>query len=344
MKKTTLKDIAKQCNVSISTVSKALNNSDEISEETRFKIQEYARSVNYKPNLNALSLKNSRTRTIGILIPDMLNYFHAQVLKGIEKTAIEHNYKVIICITNDSFSKEKETLEMLSNGSVDGFIVSLAEETELKQDVGHFSKTIDFNLPVVMFDRVANEIMCDKVITNNFEAAKIAVKQLVNSGCKSIAFASAISHLKVSQDLYRGYKEGLLETGLIINDALIVNTRVDHYSGYESMLQPLFEQGSIDAILATNEEVALAAMKIALRKGMKIPENFSAIGFTNGVLARHSNPRLSTISQHGEIMGATATSLLINRLESDNEQPIKIKLIETHIVERDTTIPVKVSS
>ena len=125
MKKTTLKDIAKQFNVSISTVSKALSDSEEISEATRKKIKEYAKKVNYRPNLNALSLKNKRTKTIGILVPDMLNYFLAQVLKGIEKTAIENAYKVVICITNDSHNKEKEIIEMLSNGSVDGFIISI---------------------------------------------------------------------------------------------------------------------------------------------------------------------------------------------------------------------------
>ena len=345
MKKATLKDIAEKFNVSISTISKALKDSEEISETTRKRIQEYAKLINYKPNLNALSLKRSKTKTIGILIPDMLNYFHAQVLKGIEKTALKHDYKVIICITNDSYSKEVETLEMLSNGSVDGFILSIAEETELSKQFEHFKEILTFKLPIVMFDRVANGIQCDKVITNNYEAAKTAVKRLVDSGCKHIGFASSINHLKVSQDMYKGYQEGLRLQGLEVNEDLIVNTREDHYSGYEAILKPLLDH-KIDSIIATNEEVALAIMKLALKAGKRIPEDFSAIGFTNGILARHSYPKLSTISQHGEIMGTTAAEMLIDRLESKAEEApeIKTRVIETHIVERKSTLPIQVNS
>ena len=343
MKKVTLKDIAKKFNVSISTVSKALNDSEEISEATREKIKEYAKEINYRPNLNALSLKNRRTRTIGILVPDMLNYFLAQVLKGIEKTALKYNYKVVICITNDSHNKEIEIIEMLSNGSVDGFIISIAEETELNKEFTHFKNALAFNLPIVMLDRVANGVNCDKVITNNREAGKKAVERLAESGCKNIAFASAIPHLKVSQDLLKGYYDGINNLGRTINENQIINIREDHYSGYENMLLPLFEDNAIDGIVATNEGVALAAMKIAYKKGKTIPEDFSAIGFTNGILARHSNPKLTTVSQHGETMGTAATKMLIERLENpDEEKEFKTKVIKTDIVERNSTRPVKV--
>lgn len=343
MKKTTLKDIAKKFNVSVSTISKALKDSDEISETTRKKIQEYAKEINYKPNLNALSLKNRRTKTIGILVPDMLNYFLAQVLKGIEKIAIKNGYKVVICITNDSYDKEVETIEMLSNGSVDGFIVSIAEETELNKEFEHFNDALAFKLPIVMIDRVANGVQCDKVITNNREAALKAVKRLHQSGCNHIGFASSNSHLKVSQDLYKGYYDGIYEIGKEIDQNLIVNTREDHYSGYENILMPLFQDGKIDGIVATNEAVALAAMKIALKQGKRIPQDFSAIGFTNGILARHSNPKLTTVSQHGEIMGITAAEMLIDRLENTaEEKDFKTKMIKTDIVERNSTLPLKV--
>jgi len=343
MKKTTLKDIAKKFNVSISTISKALKDSAEISEVTRKKIQEYAKEINYKPNLNALSLKNRRTKTIGILVPDMLNYFLAQVLKGIEKTAIKHDYKVVICITNNSYNKEVETIEMLSNGSVDGFIISIAEETEINKEFNHFNDALAFSLPIVMLDRVANGVNCDKVITNNREAGEKAVERLKQSGSKHIGFASSISHLKVSQDLLKGYNDGIINSGTEVNKNLIVNTKEDHYSGYEKILAPLFEDGKIDGLVATNEAVALAAMKIALKKGKKIPQDFSAIGFTNGVLARHSNPKLTTVSQHGETMGIAATEMLIERLEnSDVEKEFKTKVIKTDIVERNSTQPIKV--
>jgi len=343
VKKTTLKDIAKKFNVSISTVSKALNDSEEIGEVTRNKIKEYAKEINYKPNLNALSLKNRRTRAIGILVPDMLNHFLAQVLKGIEKTAIEHKYKVVICITNNSYAKEVETIEMLSNGSVDGFIISIAEETEISKEFNHYNDALAFNLPIVMLDRVANGVNCDKVITNNRKAGQQAVERLAKSGCKNIAFASSISHLKVSQDLLKGYYDGINDIGRNVNENNIVNLVEEHYSGYENMLLPLFQDNTIDSLVTTNEGVALAAMKIAHKKGMVIPDDFSAIGFTNGILARHSNPKLTTVSQHGETMGIAAAEMLIYRLENpDKEKDFKTKVIKTDIVERNSTSPVKI--
>lgn len=342
MKKATLKDIAEKFEVSISTISKALRDSDEISEATRLKVQEYAKLINYRPNLNALSLKNRKTRTIGILIPDMLDYFLAQALKGIEKVALEEGYRVVICITNDSFAKEVETIEMLSNGSVDGFIVSISEETELKRDFSHLKDTISFNLPIVMLDRVADIEKCDKVITDNHEAAEDAVKKLAKSGCKHIGFASSISHLSMSDDMLQGYLDGLKDIGLDVNADHIVNKREDHYSGYNEMLLPLFEDGKMDSIIATNEAVALEAMKIAQNKGLNVPKDFSVIGFSNGILARHSNPKLTTISQHGETMGRTAAKILIDKLESQEEKKdVVTKIINTDIIERNTTKLIK---
>jgi len=342
VKKVTLKDIAAKFELSISTISKALKDSEEIGETTRLKIQEYAKLINYRPNINALSLKNSRTKTIGIIIPDMLDYFLAQALRGIEKTAIEKGYKIVICITNESHSKEVETIEMLSNGSVDGFIVSISKETELNREYNHFKDTIGFDLPIVMFDRVANEVHCDKVVTNNLEATFAAVKKLSDSGCKHIGFASSISHLKVSNEMFNGYVKGLEAVNCTLNKDLVVNVREDHYSGYDNMLTPLFKDDVIDGLIAANEAVALAAMKIAQRKGRHVPSDFSVIGFSNGILARHSNPKLTTISQHGELMGKTAADLLFEKLENiENIKNVTTKVIKTDVIERNTTLPIQ---
>jgi transcriptional regulator, LacI family len=199
MKRLTIKDIAKEFNVSISTVSKALNDSYEISVSTKEKIQKYAKDQNYKPNFNAISLKNRKTKTIGIIIPSMLNYFFAQVFNGVEKVANERGYKIISCISNESYQKEVETIETLSNGSIDGFILSIAEETVLKNKFDHFKDVLDNGTPIVMFDRVAEDIDCDKVITDDFKGASKTVKQLAKTGSKHIAFISTISNLKVGK-------------------------------------------------------------------------------------------------------------------------------------------------
>lgn len=338
MKRLTIKDIAKEFNVSISTVSKALNNSYEISTSTKEKIQKFAKENNYKPNFNALSLKNRQTKTIGIIIPNMLNYFFAQVFKGIEKVANDRGYKIISCISNESYTKEVETIEMLSNGIIDGFILSLAEETILKNDFSHLQEMINNNTPIVMFDRVADGIDCDKVITDDFIGTLNTVNHLVKTGSKNIAFISTISKLKIGEKRKHGYLKGLEENNITVNRNLIIDILEDDYKEYENILTPIFDNNTIDAVIATDESSAIAAMKVAIKKGHKIPQNFSVISFSNGILARHSSPKMTTISQHGEIMGATAAEILIDKLDKKitPDKP-KTVVIKTNLVERNST-------
>lgn len=338
MKRLTIKDIAKEFDVSISTVSKALNDSYEISVSTKEKIKKYAKANNYKPNFNALSLKNRQTKTIGIIIPNMLNYFFAQVFNGIEKVANDRGYKIISCISNESFKKEVETIEMLSNGSIDGFILSIAEETVSKSNFNHFQEVMDNGTPIVMFDRVADNIKCDKVVTDNFDSARSTVAYLVKSGHQNIAFISTINNLEIGRRRQLGYLKGLEDFNIKVEKNLIINID-DDYKNYEKVLEPIFKNNTIDSVIATDESSAIAAMKVAIKKGHKIPENFSVISFSNGILARHSSPRMTTVSQHGEIMGATAAEMLINRLEDKSEIKKKTEtvIIKTDLVERNST-------
>ena len=338
MKRLTIKDIAKEFNVSISTVSKALNDSYEISVSTKEKIKKYAKANNYKPNFNALSLKNRQTKTIGIIIPNMLNYFFAQVFNGIEKVANNRGYKIISCISNESFKKEVETIGMLSNGSIDGFILSLAEETVSKNDFNHFKEVLDNGTPIVMFDRVAENLKCDKVVTDNFDSARSTVAYLVKSGHKNIACISTINNLEIGRRRQLGYLKGLEDYNIKVEKNLIINID-DNYKNYEKILEPIFKNNNIDSVIATDESSAIAAMKVAIKKGHKIPENFSVISFSNGILARHSSPRMTTVSQHGKIMGEKAAEMLINRLEDKSEEKKKPNtiVVKTDLVERNST-------
>ena len=338
MKRLTIKDIAKEFNVSISTVSKALNDSYEISVSTKAKIQKYAKENNYKPNFNALSLKNRKTKTIGILIPNMLNYFFAQVFNGVEKEANERGYKIISCISNESYSKEVETIEMLSNGSIDGFILSIAEETMVKNKFNHFEEIISNGTPIVMYDRVAEHVNCDKVVTDNFDSARSTVTHLVKTGFRNIAFISTISNLEIGKRRNLGYLKGLEDHNIKVDKNLIINID-DDYKNYESILEPILKNNKIDSVIATDESSAIAAMKVAIKLGHQIPKNFSAISFSNGILARHSSPKLTTVSQHGEIMGATAAKILIDKLEdkSDVEKKPETIVVKTDLVVRKST-------
>jgi LacI family transcriptional regulator len=336
MKKLTIKDIAKEFDVSISTVSKALNDSYEISETTKNKIQKYAKENNYKPNFNALSLKNRSTKTIGIIIPTMLKYFFAQIFKGIEKTALERGYKVITCISNESYEKEVEIIEMLSNGSIDGFIVSLAKETELKEDYKHLQDAIDNDTPIVMFDRVAQTLNCDKIITDDLNGVEKTVEFLYKGGHKKIAFVSTMSDFHNGRQRFLGYKKGLENVGLPYNEDLVINIFDRDYKQYESILLPFLEKNKIDSIITTGESAAVAAMKAGLQLGLEIPKDLSVIAFSNGILARHSSPKMTTISQHGEQMGEAAAKILIDKLEKKNTDSIT-KVITTDLVIRDSS-------
>ncbi|WP_369047995.1 LacI family DNA-binding transcriptional regulator [Tenacibaculum sp. UWU-22] len=338
MKKITIKDIAKHFNVSISTVSKALNDSYEISVSTKEKIIKYAKEHNYRPNINALSLKNRRTKTIGIIIPNMLNYFFAQVFKGIENVANKKGYKVITCISNQSADKEVEIIEMLSNGSIDGFILSLSKETELQKNFTHIKNTIKHGTPIVMFDRVAEEVDCDKVITDDYNGALSTINFLANKGLKNIAFVSTMSTLNIGKQRFLGYKKGLEIARLPYNEKLVVNILEKDYKEYEKVLIPLFKNNKVDGVIATGESAAIAAMKAAKKNGYEIPKDVSVIAFSNGILARHSSPKLTTVSQHGETMGETATEMLIERIENKKQPHQSItKVIKTDLVVRDST-------
>ncbi len=336
MKKLTIKDIAKKFNVSISTVSKALNDSYEISESTKEKIQKYAKENNYKPNFNAISLKNRSTKTIGVILPTMLNYFFAQVFKGIEKTAIASGDKVITTISNESLTKENEIVEMLSNGTIDGFIVSLSKETELENDYSHLQDTIDNGIPIVMFDRVAQNIECDKVITDDYSGAIDTVKFLYKKGHKKIAFATTMSNLHIGQQRLEGYKKGLENVGLEFRPELVLEIHEKDYKKYESLFIPFIKDNEIDAIITTGESAAVASMKASLKNGYEIPKDIAVIAFSNGILARHSSPKMTTISQHGEIMGEKAASILIEKLKNKDKEKVT-EVIKTDLVIRDST-------
>ena len=353
-RKVTLKQIAKELDVSISTVSRALSNSKEIGEETREKIQAFARFYNYKPNNIALSLKNRKTKTIGILIPEIVHHFFSTVIRGIEIVANQRGYNVIIGLSNESFSKEVINMEMLANGSIDGFILSISKETLLHQDYHHFKETISQGIPIVMFDRVVNEIDCDKVIVDDFKGSVNAVKKLITNGCKNIALITTMDYVSVGRLRTQGYLQALEDSKIHAKGDLILkidDSLVDEdIEALENEIEQFFKNNNkIDAVFAVNELYAVTAMKVARKLNFQIPEDIQVIGFTDGVLSKHARPSLTTVSQHGQKMGEQAAHLLIDRLELDNDDDevedtdferdmnFKTVVIETEIIERDST-------
>lgn len=332
----TLKQIAKDLGLSVSTVSKALSDSHEISENTKRRVQEYARLQNYKPNTMAKNLKNQRTNTLGVIIPNILNPFFAKVFSGIEKVANEKGYNVITYISNESLKKEKEALDLLSNGTVDGFILSISEETQTKQDYSHLKETIRHGLPIVMFDRVSQDVACDKVIVDDFESAVHAVNHLIASGCKNIAMLSCIDNLSVGKLRVEGYKKALAEHQMEVDENLMLVT--DRQEDFDERLADFLKKAKPDAVFAADEHASTLAMKLSLHSGVNIPEERSFIGFADGIWSRRLTPSLSTISQHGPEIGALAAKRLIERLENKNEPlPFETLVVQTELRQRDST-------
>jgi LacI family transcriptional regulator len=334
--KATLKQIAKELGVSVSTVSKALNGSPEISEPTKQRVQEYAKLKNYKPNVIGLSLKNRKTKTIGVIIPNILNSFFAKVFSGIEKVADEKGYKVITCISNESLEKEINALEMLSNGTIDGFILSMAEESQKLKKYGHFTSIINEGTPIVMFDRIADEVNCDKVVVDDFESAVNATQHLIKTGCKKIALLSAIENLSVGKLRAQGFYKAMKDNGLKVDENLVV--LANDNEGFNARIGGFFIKNKPDGVFALDEHTSVTAMKLGIQNGYKIPQDLSIIGFADGVWSRRMTPSMSTVSQHGPEIGEVAAQLLIDKLESDQETfTFTTTTINTELRQRDST-------
>lgn len=335
--KATLKQIAKELGVSVSTVSKALNDSPEISEPTKNRVQEYAKLKNYKPNVIGLSLKNRRTKTIGVIIPNILNSFFAKVFSGIEKVADEKGYKVITCISNESLEKEINALEMLSNGTIDGFILSVAEESQKLQEYNHFKNIINEGTPIVMFDRIAEEVNCDKVIVDDFESAVNATEHLIKSGCKKIALLSAIDNLSVGKLRAKGFYKAIENKGLKVDENLVILT--NNNEEFNQKIAGFFIKNKPDGVFALDEHASVTAMKLGIQNGYKIPKDLSIIGFADGVWSRRFTPSLSTVSQHGPEIGEVAANLLIDKLEKKSENnKFETHVVKTELRHRDSTV------
>ena len=338
-KKVTLKQIAKELNVSISTVSKSIRNSPDIGEETKLKVQAYAKQHHYTPNNIALSLKNRKTKTIGVLIPKIVHHFFSTVINGIEHVANEKGYNVIICLSDESFDKEVLNMEMLAKGSIDGFIMSLSKETQFKGDFNHISEVINQGMPVVMFDRVTDEILCDKVIIDDKAAAYGAVQSLIDKGRKNIALVTTVDYVSVGKLRTDGYTKALLDNDIPFNENLII--KIEEVDTCEGTISKLLEDKTIDAVFAVNELFAVTIIKMANKMGIQVPNDLSVIAFTDGIISKYSTPTITTVSQRGKKMGAKAAKILIKRLESEEEEEGKenyiTEVISTHLIEREST-------
>jgi len=333
----TLKNIAKEFGVSISTVSKALKDSHEISEVTRQKIKAFADYYNYKPNSLALQLRNQKTSVIGVIIPEIVHHFFSTVIDGIEKFANEKGYNVMVCLSNESYEKEVTNFSVLTNGSVDGLIVSIARETQENQNFDHFEALIKDDFPLVLFDRINDNLQCDKVIIDDIGGAYKAVNHLVEIGSKRIALITTQDFITVGSLRKEGYIKSLKKNGFKIDENLIYKID-DTKDLYEQIKKIINVQNPPDAILAVNEIYAAIALKISKEKGLKIPDDIAIIGFTSGLISEFTSPPLTCVEQHGNLMGRQAAELLIRRIEHTAPIGYQKEVISPNLKIRKSTV------
>ncbi len=332
----TLKNIAKEFGVSISTVSKALKNSNEISEELREKIKAFADYYNYKPNNLALQLRNQKTSVIGVIIPEIVHHFFSTVIDGIEVYANSKGYNVMVCLSNESFQKEVTNMGLLANGSVDGLIVSMARETLKKSDYQHFDALIKDDFPIVLFDRADDKLKCDKVIIDDIEGGFKAANHLLDIGSKKIALLTTEDYVTVGALRKIGFRKAMQKANMEVNEDLVF--KIDDSKDLYAQIEEVFNQDEMpDAILAVNEIYAAIAMKQAKEKGFKIPEDIAIIGFTSGLISEFTSPPLSSIVQHGFLMGQHSAELLINRIENKAPEQVQKEVISPDLKIRRST-------
>jgi LacI family transcriptional regulator len=341
----TIKDIAKALSLSTSTVSRALRGSYEISPETKKLVLEYAEKFNYRPNPIALSLKERKSRSIGVVVSEIANHFFSEAINGIESIAYNRGYHVIISQSHESYEREVVNVKHLSSRSVDGLLISLSTETT---DIGHFKELHDKGLPLVFFDRVTDEIDTHKVIANNYQGAYDATDHLIKSGFKKIAHISSSAHLSITKERLAGYKAALEEHKIPLNESYIkyCNHGGKVLKEIEDAISDLMKlKQRPDAIFAASDRLTTSSLSTLKTLGLKIPDDVAFVGFTNYGLVELLNPPLSSVNQPAFEMGQVATELLIQLIES--KRPVttfETRVLQTQLCIRDSSVKHKQKS
>ncbi len=335
MEQINLKRLAKELKLSVSTVSRALSDSHEISQSTKLKVLSLAEKLNYHPNPYARSLRKRNSNTVAIIIPEIENNFFALVINGIEKIAQQNGYHVLIYITHENIRKEIEFVSHLLSGRVDGVIMSLSGEPT---DVDHIDKLIENNVPVVFFDRISEQTQTLKITTNDSESGYLASKHLIDRGCKKISYLGYSNSLSIGIHRLNGYLEAMRENNITINGAYILNCTSDHEESYKKIKNLLESDNRPDSIFASVEQLALITYEVCADLNLKIPDDVKVISFSNSKMASLLNPSLTAIVQPAFNIGMAAAKELFEVLNDKNSSlENKTVQLSSSLIERKST-------
>ena len=326
----TLSEISKALNVSISTVSKSLSNSTEISAHTKKRVQEFAKQCNYVPNNFAVSFRKGSSNTIGLVIPNILNPFYAKVLVGIENYLDKYGYKLITSISDETIEKESKSLSKMAGGYIDGLIICVSKETELKSNYNHINELINQGTPVVMFDRICETLNCDKVIIDDYKAAYDATEHLIkDKGCKHIIITSLIDDMHHGKLRVKGFKDAMKAYNLEANTGVLVAGTAEELK--QKLETKLKMDTSIDAIFGVNEQAVLQSIHTTRQlKSEGLNKHIKIAGFCNQCQADY-NPMLIIVNQNAKEIGVEAAKLILNRIKKTTNKGFQTKTVEVYL-------------
>ncbi len=333
----TMKDIAKELGTSVATVSRALKDSPRISAARRQEIKEFARLHNFAPNAIAESLRYSRVmpvKIIGVIVPQIIHYYFSSVLSGIEQEASSRGYRVMVAQSDEQYEREVAICQSFYENKVCGVIVSQAKDTHTYT---HFQKLLDAGLPLVFYDRISTGVEASRVVVDDYMGAFNAVSHLIEIGCHRIACYTSAMTLEISKNRYNGYKDALLKHGLKYDDQIVrlCDNRIDAERITPELLSM---QNRPDGFFAVNDDTAIGVMYTAKRMGLRVPEQISICGFTNGERAIACDPMLTTVEQRGPEVGKQATDILISKVEGEiPTDKMERRIVRTRLVVRGST-------
>lgn len=335
----TLKHIAEQLNISITTVSKALKGYSDVSESTKQKVKQLAEELHYTPNSFAVNLRTNQSKTIGLVIPEVVHHFFSSVIKGILSKAEEHDYSVIILTSNESIQNEKKQLELLLQKKVDGVLISLSNETH---DLKHITEIIQRKIPLVLFDKISKLLPCTKILIDDQLAASQATQHLIDVGCKNIAHIRGPLNPQNSIDRFLGYKKTLEKNQIPFNKELVFTcNEVSFEEGYAFAKMIHENHPEVDGIFVITDLVACGVIKYCNDHQISIPDTYKIIGFSNWFMGKVITPTLSTINQPGFEMGQACFTEILEqiqcKLKGTTYHPIT-KYLPTEVIIRDSTL------
>ncbi|NRT12366.1 LacI family DNA-binding transcriptional regulator [Flavobacterium sp. 14A] len=330
----TLKKMAFDLGLSISTVSRALNGHIDISAETTARVKDYANKVKYVPNLFARGFRSHKTNIIGVIIPNIEHQFTATLLKGIIYNADLSGYKVIICESFNNELKQAELLETMVQFGVDGVLMSLVKKTTKIEPILESMK----NFPLILFDRISSKVPCTQIIVDDEDAAFKAVEHLIQTGKSRIAIIKETESSVISEKRYMGYLRALKQYGITVDESIILSSEdlsIEEGRKLTTILLGLKDRP--DAIFAITDEAGVGAIQIIKKNKIKIPAEVAVAGFSNSAFSTIIKPNLTTIDQPGNRVGELAIKTLIDEINSQDEINHKTIQIKTNLIIRKSS-------